>query len=142
MEKKSGLPNFGELVLCRIKRVTPFAAWCDLEEYENIEGMIHISEVAGKWVRDIREFVKQDKQYVAKVVRLEKDKNFVNLSLKRVSHAEEKGKMNLIRRNQRAGKIFEKVAQEMGKTLEQANKEAGDLLEEKFGELFVAFDEI
>ena len=141
-EKKSGLPKIGELVLCKVKRVTPFAAWCNLDEYENVEGMIHISEVAGKWVRDIREFVKQDKQYVAKVVRIERDKNFVNLSLKRVSSSEEKSKMNYIRRTHRANRIFGQTAQEMGKTIEQAQKEVGFLLQEKFGELFTAFDEI
>ncbi len=141
-EPRIDLPQTGELGLCKIKRVTSFAAWCDLPEYNNIEGMIHISEVAGKWVRDIREFVKPDKQYVAKVVRIESDKNFVNLSLKRVSHSEEKQKMNFIRRTHRAEKIFEQIATEMGKSVEEANKEVGSLLTEKFGEYFTAFDEI
>lgn len=141
-QKKSGLPEHGELVLCKVKRVTSFAAWCDLDEYENIEGMIHISEVAGKWVRDIREFVKPNKQYVAKVVRVEKDKNFVNLSLKRVSGSEERQKMNALRRTHRAEKIFEQIAQEAGVSIDKAYKEVGSTLQEKFGELFTAFEEI
>lgn len=141
-KKKSGLPQVGEIVLCRVKKLTSFAAWCDLEEYENVEGMIHISEVAGRWVRNIHEFVKQDKKYVAKVVRVERDKNFVNLSLKRVSRFDEKEKMNIIGRSRRAEKIFEQVAKEMGKSVEDAYKEVGFLLQEKFGEMFTAFDEI
>jgi len=67
---KKGFPEFGELVLCTVTRVTTFAAWCKLEEYPNIEGMVHISEVVGKWIYDIREFVKEGKQYVAKVIKL------------------------------------------------------------------------
>jgi translation initiation factor 2 subunit 1 len=112
-----------------------------LEEYPAAEGMIHVSEVSGKWVHDIREFVKLNKQCIAKVVKIDYQKNFVNLSLKRVSKQEEKEKMNVFRREQRAEKMLEQVAREFGKSLEQAYEEIGFLLQDKFGELFVAFEE-
>lgn len=142
MVKRKGLPEWGELVLCTVDRVTQFAAWCNLEEYPEAEGMIHISEVAGKWVYDIREFVKQGKQCIAKVVKIDNQKNTVNLSLKRVSKREEKEKMNVYRREQRAEKILEQIGKELGKNLQQTYEEIGFLLQEKFGELFVAFEEI
>jgi translation initiation factor 2 subunit 1 len=138
---RKGLPEWGELIVCMVKRITPYAAWCDLEEYPEIEGMIHVSEVSGKWVHDIREFVKVNKQYVAKVVKIDYQKNFVNLSLKRVSKQDEKEKMNVLRREQRAEKMLEQIAKEFGKNLDQAYEEVGFLLQEKFGELFVAFEE-
>ncbi|MEM7821866.1 MAG: translation initiation factor IF-2 subunit alpha [Candidatus Aenigmatarchaeota archaeon] len=141
MPKRKGLPEWGELVVCNVKRITPYAAWCELEEYPGVEGMIHISEVSGKWVHDIREYVKINKQCVAKVVKIDYQKNFVNLSLKRVSKDEEKDKMNIFRREQRAEKMLEQAAKELGKNLEQAYEEVGFLLQEKFGELFVAFEE-
>jgi translation initiation factor 2 subunit 1 len=142
MVKRKGLPEINELVLVTVNRVTPYAAWCRLDEYQDVEGMIHISEVAGKWIYDIREFVKAGKQYVAKVVRIDRERNLVNLSLKRVSKKEEKEKMNAYRREQRAEKILEQAAKELGKNLEQAYDEVGYLLREKFGELFVALEEI
>ena len=138
---RKDLPTTGELVICVVERITPFAAWCNIEEY-NIEGMIHISEVAGKWIHDIREFVKLNKQYVAKVVRIDQDKNLVNLSLKRVSKREEKGKLNDFRKEQRAEKILEIVGKELNKTLKQSYEEVGFLLQENFGSLFNAFEEI
>jgi translation initiation factor 2 subunit 1 len=141
MVKRKGLPELGELVLCTVQRISPYAAWCKLEEYPEVEGMIHVSEVSGKWVHDIREFVKVNKQYVAKVVKVDEQKKFVNLSLKRVSEEEKKEKMNAYRKEQRAEKILEQVAKDFGKTLEQAYEEVGFLLQEKFGELFVAFEE-
>jgi len=140
MMKRKGLPEWGELVLCTVERITPFAAWCNLDEYEG-EGMIHVSEVSGKWVHDIREFVKPKKQYVAKVVQVDYQKNVVNLSLKRVSLNDEKLKLNSYRRSQRAEKMLELAAKELGKNLEQAYEEVGYLLQEKFGELYVAFEE-
>jgi len=66
----------------------------------------------------------------------------VNLSLKRVSKGEEKKKMNVYRREQRAEKILEQTAKSINKNLNQAYEEVGFLLQEKFGNLFTAFEEI
>ncbi len=142
MPRKKGLPEWGGLVICKVKRVTPYAAWCDLEEYPGIEGMIHISEVAGKWVKDIKKFVKVGKQYVAKVVKIDYQKNFVNLSLKRVNERDEKDKWNDFRKEERAEKILEQVAKELNKSLDQAYEEVGFVLQEKFDSLFSAFESI
>ena len=140
MIKRKGLPEMNELVMCTVRRITPYAAWCDLDEYD-AEGMIHVSEAAGKWVRDIRDFVKQDKQYVAKVVRMDLEKKVVNLSLKRLSRHDEKEKMNSFRSAQHAEKILEQAAKQLNKTLEKAYDEVGYLLQENFGELSTAFEE-
>lgn len=141
MVKRKGLPDFRELVLCKVERVTPFAGWCRLEEYPEAKGMIHISEAAGKWIYDIRESVKVGKQYVAKVVKIDEGKNFVNLSLKRVSRRDEKEKLNSFRKEQRSEKVLEQAAKELNKSLDQAYTEVGFLLQEKFGELSVALEE-
>lgn len=140
MIKRKGLPEQNELVMCTVKRITPYAAWCDLDEY-NAEGMIHVSEAAGKWVHDIREFVKTDKQYVAKVVKIDAEKNVVNLSLKRLSRKDEKEKLNAFRRAQQFDKLLEQAAKQLNKSLEKAYDEVGFLLQEKFGEISTAFEE-
>jgi len=142
MRKRKDLPKRNEVVLCTIKRITPYAAWCDLDEFTDLEGMIHVSEVVGKWVHDIREYVKQNKQYPAKVTRIDEEKGHINLSLKRVSKSEQKEKMNVVKMSQRAEKILEQIGGQVGKNLDQTYEEVGNLLEEKFGELFVAFEEI
>jgi translation initiation factor 2 subunit 1 len=140
--KKKGLPEVNELVIATVKRITPFAAWCELDEYDGVEGMIHISEVAGKWVYDIRNFVKEGKQYVAKVLKVDEEKKQVNLSLKRVSSSEKKLKMSEFRKEVKAEKMLERVAREIGKSLEDAYKEIGEVLKENFGDLFSAFESI
>lgn len=140
MMKRKGLPDKNELVMCKVKRITPYAAWCDLDEYD-AEGMIHVSQAAGKWVHDIRDFVKPGRTYVAKVMKLDPEKKIVSLSLKSVSRRDQKGKANAYRREQRAEKVLEQAAKEMGKTMKQAYAEVGYLLQEKFGELSTAFEE-
>jgi translation initiation factor 2 subunit 1 len=124
-----------------VKQVTTFAAWCDLDEYDT-KGMVHISEVAGKWVYDIREFAKEGKQYVAKVVRIDEAKNLVNLSLKRVSKKEAKNKINSHRKEQRAEKILEIAAKGLNKSLNQAYEEVGYSLQENFGNMFKGLEQI
>lgn len=142
MVRRKGLPKWSELVLVTVERITPYAAWCKLVEYPEVnEGMIHVSEVAGRWIHDIRDFVKIKKQYVAKVIKIDYQRNSVNLSLKRVTKPDEREKMNAFKREQRAEKMLEQAAKELGKTLDQAYEEVGFLLQEKFGELSTAFEE-
>lgn len=138
--KKVAMPSQNELVLCTVNRITPYAAWCKLDEY-GTEGMIHVSEVAGKWVHDIREFVKTGKQYVAKVVRVDPEKNIVNLSLKRVSRKDEKDKLNYVHQQKRADKILFQAAQNAG-VPEKEMTAASEIMKGKFGELFAALEEI
>ena len=140
--RKFGLPKRGEFVIVTVKRITPNAAWCNLNEYPELEGMIHVSEVAGKWVRDIRKFVKMNKTYVAKVLYVDSKSNFVKLSLKRVDRIEKKRKMEEYKLEQRAEKILELASKRLKKSLDQAYEEVGYKLQEMFGSLHEAIEEI
>ena len=94
MPKKGEWPEKREIVLGTVTRVNPFSAFVSLDEYNNKEGMIHISEVAGKWVRDIRKFVKVGQKVVVMVMRVDKDKSHITLSLKRVKKYDTEKKMH------------------------------------------------
>lgn len=138
-------PKKYELVFCTVTRITPFAAWCTLDEYSDknnkVEGMIHVSEVAGKWVKDIRNFVKQNKRYVAKVMRVDPQKGHINLSLKRVSKFDKRKKIETYRKYMRASNILEQAAKRLGKSLEEAQTEVVYKLEGQFENLFEALEE-
>jgi len=136
--KKKGIPRWNELVLCTATRVTPFAAWCNLDEWEtpegkSMEGMIHISEVAGRWVKDIRKFVKQGKQYIARVVRIDREKGFINLSLKRVSKFDQREKTETDRKNKRITGMLMQIARRVGK--DTVEKDAEDAIIPKLAAL-------
>ena len=94
MVRKRGLPQRGELVICRINKVSPNSASAILIEY-NLEGMIHISEIFSGWVRDIRNHVRADQQVVGRVLRVDEETSFISLSLKRVDKKQEKEKAGL-----------------------------------------------
>ncbi len=138
MRKKNSLPEFGELVVCTITEVNPYSALVKLEEY-NTAGMIHISEVSAKWIRDIREFVKEGQKCVCRVMRIEPEKNHANLSLKRVRKEEASRKMKEFKSEERAEKLLEQVGEALGRSLEQIYGELGERLQDKCGSLFNAF---
>jgi translation initiation factor 2 subunit 1 len=140
MVKRKGFPEFGEIVIVSVTQITPYSAMCKLEEYPGKEGMIHISEVSGKWVRDIKKFIKPNKTYVVRVMNVDESKGHITLSLKRVSKIDRTRKMQDYKREQKAEKILEKIAREQKITLDKVYEEIGFKLQEEFGEIFKAFD--
>lgn len=139
MIKKGEWPQRGELVIGTVTRVNPYSAFISLEEYPGKEGMIHISEVAGKWVRDIREFVKTGKKVVVLVMVVDKEKSHIALSLKRVKRYDAEEKMKEYKNDLKAGKMLEVVAKRLKMNPEESQEKIGTKLEEIFGEIFKAF---
>ena len=138
MVRKRGIPQQGELVICKIDKISPNSATAILIEY-NIEGMIHISEVFSGWVRDIRNHIKSGQQVVAKVTRIDEEKRFISLSLKRVDNKQEKDKIKEYNLEQKAEKMLEMAAKSLNKDLDTAYEEIGFLLQENFGSIYEGF---
>ncbi|MEM5814273.1 MAG: translation initiation factor IF-2 subunit alpha [Candidatus Aenigmatarchaeota archaeon] len=139
VRKLSKFPAVGELVTGKVVRLNPFSALVKLEEYPGVEGMVHISEVARKWIKDIREFVKEGDAVVVKVLRVEEERGHVELSMKRVSKNEADAKLKEIKREQKAEKMLETAAKELGLSLDKAYSEVGFRLQEEFGEMWKGF---
>lgn len=101
------LPDEGELVLAIIKKIMPYGAFCTLSEYENLEGFLHISEVAPRWIKNIHEFISEGQRYVVIVHRVDREKNQVDVSIKRVSEEQKKRKLETVRNEKRGLKLLE-----------------------------------
>ena len=136
-EKK--FPRRGELVIGTVSRVNPFSAFVKLEDYPGVEGMIHISEIARKWIKDIRDFVKEGKKVVVLVMRVDPRKGHVALSLKRVSRRDSDEKLKEAKREQKAEKMLEIAAGKMDIKPEDAHEQVGELMKDRFGEMFKVF---
>lgn len=141
MVMRKGFPEEGEVVIVTVQGITPYSASCALDEYPGKEGMIHVSEVSGKWVRDIKKFVKKGKMYPAKVLRVDKEKGHINLSLKRLSKKNKERKLQEFKNEERAEKILEEIGKKNGWKLKEAYEKIGFDLQDKFGTMFKAFEE-
>merc|ERR1712137_185303 len=79
------LPNQDDLVVVRVNKVEDFGAYVTLLEYNNIEGMILSSEVSRKRIRSIHKHLRIGKQDVMQVLRVDKEKGYIDLSKKYVT---------------------------------------------------------
>ncbi|MAG91612.1 translation initiation factor IF-2 subunit alpha [Candidatus Woesearchaeota archaeon] len=132
--KKQGFPEEGDLVLCTVTSVQFHSVFVNIEEYGR-SGMIHISEVSPGRIRNIRDFVKEGKKIVCKVLRINQEKGYIDLSLRRVNEGEKRKKIDSIKREQNSEKIVELAAGKIGKKTEELYKE----ISEKISKNYVSF---
>ncbi len=132
-------PEMDEFVLVTVRKILPYGAFCSLDEYKGREAFVHISEVAPRWIKNIHEFLHEGQRTVAKVYQIIPEKNQIDLSFKRVTESEKKRKMESIRREKRADKLFELSLKEAKSTAAEA-KAIREKLEGKFGDLYGAYE--
>lgn len=106
-------PEPGELVLGTVKNIFNQGAFIDLDEYAGKRGMLHLTEISLKWVRNIRDYVKEDQKVVLLVLRTDPSRGHIDLSLRRVNDAQRKQKLQQVKQRQRASKLLEMVASEL-----------------------------
>ncbi|MBI4144551.1 S1 RNA-binding domain-containing protein [Candidatus Woesearchaeota archaeon] len=139
---KEGFPQVEELVLCTVTGIQPHSVFCTLDEYGGRTGMIHISEVAPGRIRNIREFVTEGKKVVCRVININAEKGYIDLSLRRVNETQKRQKNNEIKQEQLVEKIVVQYAR-------SAKKDAGKLYAElcsrilkKYPNVFSCFEKI
>lgn len=138
---KDKFPETGDLVVVSIHEVKGFGAKGKLVEYDNIEGFIHIAEVATGWVKHIRDHLREGQNTVCKVLNFDKYRRNCDLSLKRVNQHQRREKIAEWKNEQKAEKLLEIVAANLDKSVEECEKEFASGLREQYGVLYAAFEE-
>jgi len=133
-------PDEGDLVVGTVHKVLNYGAFARLEEYEGKEAFIHISEVSSGWVKNIRDYVRENQKIVARVLRVNPKKGHVDVSLKRIREDQRTRKMQQWKIEQKAEKLLEFSAKRLDKDMETAYKDVGYPLMEEFGDLYGAFE--
>ena len=136
--KKKGYPEIGEVVMCTVKRVLPHSVFVNLDEYEK-EAMLHISEVSPGRIRNIRDYVKEGKKAICKILRINREKGYIDLSLRRVSPMQKINKNKEYKQEQKAGKILENISKELKIDLKQVHEEVLGKVLENYDSLNSAF---
>ena len=80
----------GQLVEGTITKLTKFGAFATikgLEDFE-IEGLIHISELAERRIEHPKEIVEEDQTLALRLIKIDRERRRIGLSLKRVDSAE------------------------------------------------------
>lgn len=136
--KKKGFPEQDELVYCIVTSVQSHSVFVKLEEY-GLSGMIHISEVSPGRIRNIRDFVVENKPVVCKVIGVNQERGHIDLSLRRVTESQRRAKVNDIKQEQKAEKIVELVAKQLNVPVAQLYAQVSEKISDKFRSLFETF---
>jgi translation initiation factor 2 subunit 1 len=140
MPLRAELPEEGELVVGTVTSIRNFGAFVTLDEYNNREAFIHLSEVATGWVKYIRDHIREGQKIVARVLRLDPAKNQIDLSLKRINDHQRREKIQGWKNEQKALRLLAVVAEELKIEPDATHKLFAETLIEKFGSLYGAFE--
>lgn len=133
--RKTGWPEVGDLVIATIKKITDYGAYVALDEYGR-EGLLHISEVSSSWVRNIRSFIREGQKVVLKVLRVDAEKEHVDLSLRRVSKRERKEKVLSWKKERKADTLLRTACEKSRVPKKKFYKKIESILERGFEETY------
>ncbi len=135
--KYSGWPEPGELVVGEVDEIEDFGVFVDLKEYQDRQGLVHVSEVASGWIKNVRDHVSEGQTVVAKVLDVDRDAQQIDLSLKDVNDHQRSDTIQDWKNEQKADNWMELA---FGDDEETIIAVANALLGE-FGSLYEAFEE-
>ncbi|XP_073974542.1 eukaryotic translation initiation factor 2 subunit 1-like isoform X1 [Rhodnius prolixus] len=82
---KEKYPEVEDVVMVNVRSVAEMGAYVHLLEYNNIEGMILLSELSRRRIRSINKLIRVGKTEPVVVIRVDKEKGYIDLSKRRVS---------------------------------------------------------
>ncbi|WP_257298811.1 translation initiation factor IF-2 subunit alpha [Haloarchaeobius sp. FL176] len=137
--KYSGWPEKGELVVGDVDEIEDFGVFVDLKEYEDKRGLVHISEVASGWIKNVRDHVGEGQTVVCKVLDVDEDSQQIDLSIKDVNDHQRSDKIQEWKNEQKADNWM-LLAFGEDVSDEQYASVANELLAE-FGSLYEGFEQ-
>jgi len=132
-------PEADDLVIVQVKLVAEMGAYVTLLEYNGIEGMILLSELSRRRIRSINKLIRVGRTEVVVVLRVDKDKGYIDLSKRRVS-AEDIAKCEeKYNKSKAVHSIMRHVSETVKIPLIQLYEQFGWDLYKRFGHAYEAF---
>lgn len=85
---KHKFPECDEVVMVNVRQIAEMGSYVNLLEYNKIEGMILLSELSRRRIRSINKLIRVGRNEVVVVIRVDKEKGYIDLSKRRVSSEE------------------------------------------------------
>ncbi len=99
VRSREKFPKEGEFIVGKVTDIHDQHVYVDLIDYEGLNmedvarGMIHVSEISSRWVKNIRNHVRVGQRIVLRVLHVDPTKGHVDLSLRRVNSAQREVRM-------------------------------------------------
>ncbi|XP_014671953.1 PREDICTED: eukaryotic translation initiation factor 2 subunit 1-like [Priapulus caudatus] len=85
---KERFPEIEDVVMVNVRSIAEMGAYVSLLEYNAIEGMILLSELSRRRIRSINKLIRVGRSECVVVIRVGKEKGYIDLSKRRVSPEE------------------------------------------------------
>ncbi|AJM91365.1 MULTISPECIES: translation initiation factor IF-2 subunit alpha [Nitrosopumilus] len=135
------MPEQGEIVLATVTKVMDHGAYVTLDEYDNLQGFLHISEIAPGWIRSVNRFVKDGEKKVLLVKKVNPQRGDIDLSLKQVSKDQKKQKLKEVKKFEKGKTLLQNV-QEKAKLSDKDIERLEDSIYSKYDSIYDAFIQI
>ncbi|XP_019158273.1 PREDICTED: eukaryotic translation initiation factor 2 subunit alpha homolog [Ipomoea nil] len=132
-------PEVDQAVMIQVKSMADSGAYVSLLEYNNIEGMILFSELSRRRIRSISSLIKVGRIEPVMVLRVDKEKGYIDLSKRRVSEEDIQACEERYNKSKLVHSIMRHVAETMNIDLEDLYIHVGWPLYRKYGHAFEAF---
>ncbi|CCH45153.1 Eukaryotic translation initiation factor 2 subunit alpha [Wickerhamomyces ciferrii] len=132
-------PEIDDVVMVNVQQIAEMGAYVKLLEYDNIEGMVLLSELSRRRIRSIQKLIRVGKNEVVVVLRVDKEKGYIDLSKRRVSAEDVIKCEERYTKSKAAHSILRHCAEKFGIPLESLYQTIGWPLSRKYGHAYDAF---
>jgi len=132
-------PEVEDVVIVQVRSIADMGAYVSLLEYNNIEGMILLSELSRRRIRSINKLIKVGRCEQCVVLRVDKDKGYIDLSKRRVSPEDMEAHEEKYSKAKTVHSIMRHCAERVEQDLETLYEQIAWPLVPKYGHVHDAF---
>ncbi|CDK27693.1 unnamed protein product [Kuraishia capsulata CBS 1993] len=132
-------PEVEEVVMVNVQQIAEMGAYVKLLEYDNIEGMVLLSELSRRRIRSIQKLIRVGRNEVVVVLRVDKEKGYIDLSKRRVSSEDIVKCEERYNKSKAVHSILRHCAEKFSVPLETLYETIGWPLSKEFGHAYDAF---
>lgn len=132
-------PEVDDVVVVKVISIAEMGAYVHLVEYNNIEGMILLSELSRRRIRSINKLIRIDRIEYVVVLRVDKEQGYIDLSKRRVSMEEIRKCEEKVSKARAVNSILRHVAEICHCDLEKLYEQTAWKLAKTHGTAYEAF---
>ncbi|KAF1992463.1 hypothetical protein K402DRAFT_388119 [Aulographum hederae CBS 113979] len=132
-------PEVESFVMVNVRQIAEMGAYVKLLEYDNIDGMILLSELSRRRIRSIQKLIRVGRNEVVVVLRVDKEKGYIDLSKRRVSPEDVERCHERYNKSKTGHSIMRHVAEKTNIPIEDLYKSIAWPLNKKYGHCIDAF---
>jgi translation initiation factor 2 subunit 1 len=132
-------PEIESVVMVNVRNIADMGAYVSLLEYNNIEGMILLSELSRRRIRSIHKLIRVNRNEVVMVLRVDKEKGYIDLSKRRVSPDDVQACEERFNKAKAVHGVLRHLAERRKFYLEDLYEKIGWPLYRKYGHAYDAF---